>query len=215
MSKISKIYENIIEENEHIDDKLHFFFNLLLTTELEEITESRFTTVFILKMFHAFLHGANIDIIIEEIKNLEKLDKNYRRTKPATEFNGNHLKGLWHKHYENNSLRDMALNIGTQLKFSKTFNKEALAIFNNSSLSAQEKVSKLSYLASGKQYLERIDGGRLTGDWIIYHIHDGKNYYLNINTGKHVGKDEILAREIRDITLFEFPFIKGDLPIFS
>ena len=69
MSKISKIYENIIEENEHIDDKLHFFFNLLLTTELEEITESRFTTVFILKMFHAFLHGANIDIIIEEIKN--------------------------------------------------------------------------------------------------------------------------------------------------
>lgn len=215
MSKISKIYENIIEENKHIDDKLHFFFNLLLTTELEEITESRFTTVFIMKMFHAFLHGANIDIIIKEIKNLEKPDKNYRRTKPATQFNGSHLKGLWHKHYEKVSLIDMAFNISQQLKFSKTFDKEVFAIINNSGLSEREKVSKLSYLASGKQYLERIDEERLTGDWIVYHIHDGKNYYLNINIGKHTGNDEILAREIKGITLFEFPFIKGDLPIFS
>jgi hypothetical protein len=215
MSKISKIYENIIEKNENLDDKLHLFFNLLLISGLEEVAESRFTTVFIMKMFHAFIKGANIDRIIYEIKNLEDPNENHSRTKPETQFTGTHLQGLWHKHYENAGLKDMAINISEQLKHSKTFDIEAFEIIKNINLSDQQKASMLGYLAFGKQYLDRIKDGRLTGDWIVYHIHKGKNYYLNINIGNHTGDDENIAREIKGATVYEFPFLKGDLPIFS
>ncbi|MEG8240848.1 hypothetical protein MKR66_11135 [Acinetobacter baumannii] len=62
-------------------------------------------------------------------------------------------------------------------------------------------------MCSGKQYIDRINDGKLTGEWIIYHHCNGKNYYLNV--GNHSDGDDALAQEIREIALFEFPFLKG------
>ena len=51
MGKIEKIYEDLKTNNENLPQEVHFFFNWLLMSNLEIITESRFTTVFIIRMF--------------------------------------------------------------------------------------------------------------------------------------------------------------------
>ena len=213
MSKILTIYENIKQRNQQIQNEVHLFFNLLLMSDLEELTESRFTTGFILKMLYAFLNNAHIESIIDEIRNLEKLNSNYKRMKPPTQFGREPLAGLWHKHYEQVGISSMALNIKRQMSASESFDKEFSDIFYDQNISQKEKIAKLAYLGSGRQYLDRIAASQLTGEWIIYHIHNGKNYYLNISA--HRDGDEIIAQEIKDIALLEFPFFEGDLPIFK
>nr|EKV2936742.1 hypothetical protein [Acinetobacter baumannii] len=54
MGKVEKIYENIKTQNENLQEEVHLFFHLLMASDFEEITESRFTSVFIIKMFYAF-----------------------------------------------------------------------------------------------------------------------------------------------------------------
>ncbi|WP_407506722.1 hypothetical protein [Acinetobacter baumannii] len=71
----------------------------------------------------------------------------------------------------------------------------------------------MAYFSSSKQYLDRIENGKLTGEWIIYHVHNQKNYYLNI--AKHNDGDAVLAEEIREIALFEFPQFRGEIPLFE
>ncbi|MBO1280958.1 hypothetical protein [Acinetobacter nosocomialis] len=213
MGRVEKIYENIKANNEHLQDEVHLFFHLLMSSDFEEITESRFTSVFLLKMFYAFLKGANLDMILCEIRNLENPDVNYKRMKPATQYKHIPLKGLWHKHFEQVGVRSMALNIKSQIKSNNGFFKEFSDICNDPNLPIIDKASKLAFLSSGKQYLEKIKSGGLTGEWIIYHVHNNKNYYLNV--GKHSDGDEILAEEIRNITLIEFPQFKDEIPLFA
>ena len=68
MGKIEKIYENL-KLIMKTCRKRFIFFNWLLMSNLEIITESRFTTVFIIKMLYAFMCGAHLDSIINEIRN--------------------------------------------------------------------------------------------------------------------------------------------------
>lgn len=213
MGKIDNIYESIKLNNNDLQDNVHFFFNLLLMSDFEQITESRFTTVFIIKMLYAFINGAHIDSIVNEIEELEKPSLKYRRMKSETQFTKLPLVGLWHKHYEQIGISSMAINIKHQINSSKTFFKDFFEIYNNLEITENEKVRQLGYLSSGQQYLDRIENGKLTGEWIIYHTYEGKNYYLSV--GKHTDGDDVLAREIRDIALFEFPFFKDSLPIFE
>ncbi|WON79113.1 hypothetical protein OK024_08995 [Acinetobacter sp. UGAL515B_02] len=213
MNKVEKIYEKIKLNNENLQGKVHLFFHLIMTSDFEELTESRFTSVFLMKMFNAFIKGANLDMILSEIRNLERPDENKRRMKPATQFKHKPLEGLWHKHYEQVGISAMALNIKNQIKVSKSFFKDFDEVLNDPMLSLEEKASQLAYLSSGKQYLERIKSGNLTGEWIVYHIHKNKNYYLNIC--KHNDDDRIIAEEIKKIALFEFPSFKNEIDIFK
>ncbi|MDH2663755.1 hypothetical protein [Acinetobacter baumannii] len=213
MGKVEKIYENIKTQNENLQEEVHLFFHLLMASDFEEITESRFTSVFIIKMFYAFFRGANLDMILCEIKNLEKLDLNYKRMKPATQFKKKPLKNLWHKHFEQIGLSSMSLNIKSQINSNPNFYKDFINIYNDPNLTLNEKASKLAYFSSSKQYLDRIENGKLTGEWIIYHVHNQKNYYLNI--GKHNDGDSVLAEEIRAIALLEFPQFRGEIPLFE
>lgn len=213
MSKIQRIYENIKANNQNLQDEVHLFFNLMLRSDFEEITESRFTSIFIIKLFYAFIRGAHLNSIFSEIRNLEKPYEGYIRMKPPTQFKKEPLKGLWHKHFEQIGMRSMALNMRSQINLDPNFSKEFSEIYNNEYISLNEKVKQLGYLSTTKQYLNRIDNGMLTGEWIIYHIHNNKNFYLNVC--KHNDGDLIIANEIKEISLFEFPDFKDELPIFK
>ncbi|MDT1873086.1 hypothetical protein FPK84_30720, partial [Acinetobacter baumannii] len=69
------------------------------------------------------------------------------------------LKGLWHKHFEQIGLSSMSLNIKSQINSNPNFYKDFIDIYNDPNLTLNEKVSKLAYLSSSKQYLDRIENG--------------------------------------------------------
>ena len=91
-----------------------------MNSDFEEITESRFTSVFLIKCSMHSL-GANIDMILSEMRNLENPDINYKRMKPPTLFKYMPLKGLWHKHFEQIGLSSMSLNIKSQINSNPNF----------------------------------------------------------------------------------------------
>jgi hypothetical protein len=54
-------------------------------------------------------------------------------------------------------------------------------------------------------YRERSREGKLTGHWIVFAEHNGKNYYLCLAT--HEEGDEVVAERIKDGCCAEFPFL--------
>lgn len=67
-------------------------------------------------------------------------------------------------------------------------------------------------LVSGT-YQRLRDAQKLTGEWIVYAVHQGQNYYLAI--WEHAHGDELLRSEIERLCVPEFPFLKGILPPLS
>jgi hypothetical protein len=46
----------------------------------------------------------------------------------------------------------------------------------------------------------------MTGEWLVYAIHEGQNYYLCLGT--HKSGDDALRQQIDLICVPEFPFLK-------
>jgi hypothetical protein len=58
-------------------------------------------------------------------------------------------------------------------------------------------------------YADRARAQELTGEWIVFAKHEGKNYYLCL-AGHDEGDDHIFAR-ISDGCAYEFPFLSDVL----
>jgi len=54
-------------------------------------------------------------------------------------------------------------------------------------------------------YADRARAQELSGEWIVFAKHEGKNYYLTL-AAHYEGDDQIFAR-IRDGCVGEFPFL--------
>jgi hypothetical protein len=59
----------------------------------------------------------------------------------------------------------------------------------------------------GQIYAKRSRAQKLTGEWIVFAKHEGKNYYLTL-AAHGEGDDHIFAR-IRDGCVSEFPFLSS------
>ena len=121
---------------------------------------------------HVENETANIFPIIEEIGALDG-SKNARpsRTKPAGQFKGRWLKGLWHKHYT------QARFMLTNLKRHWTPDRLRCLIMNSfGSPEFSEDLSK--GIVQG--YWERGSEGRLTGEWLVLAKQGDVNYYLTL-----------------------------------
>lgn len=210
MSRILKTYQNVQRACPNMPREAHLFFNRLLESDLEKRVESRFTSTFIIRLVDVLANGADIEALLEAINNLELgvVDK----MKPPKKFQHEPLKGLWHAHYQEVGLPSMCRNIKNQIKSDKKFKSEFHKILNDQDLSLSKKIDHLAEFSSSTQYKTRVANNLLTGEWIIYHIHNGKNYYLNVCS--HSDSDVEIAEEIKEVSLFEFPFFKGSLPIF-
>lgn len=55
-------------------------------------------------------------------------------------------------------------------------------------------------------YEDRVARG-LTGDWIIFGIHESKNYYLDLGTHSEGEDGESLYKKLRNGCQAEFPFL--------
>jgi hypothetical protein len=102
-------------------------------------------------------------------------------TKTATPFNHPPLKGLWHKHFFSAHfvVQNIILGLGKD-----GLEKLVSEVMDpaKSSVVTREMVRELAYRAVHDPLNTRAAQERLTGEWIVYLPHRGKNYYLCCNT---------------------------------
>jgi hypothetical protein len=172
--------------------------------ELDKAAPGRYSWLLVLQtLLHTQTHGIDPTMIVEEIKALEGKPSRIR-TKPASEFKNEPLKGLWHKHFF--SARFIAHNIKNQLSGGrlKTLISE---VFNpaKSPVVTAQMINELSHRVVSESFEAREQEGKLTGEWIVFAKHDGKNYYLTIST--HNTGDEVIYEQIKSVCFPQFPFL--------
>jgi hypothetical protein len=122
-------------------------------------------------------------------------------TKPAAEFSRFPLKGLWHQHYF--SPRFMAHNMFTELGvggFDRIF--QEVCDPAKSEFFTDEMAKELSHRVTVEQFWNRFEGRRLTGEWVIFARHNGKNHYLCCAT--HEEGDDAICKRIKDLCTVDF-----------
>ena len=74
----------------------------------------------------------------------------------------------------------------------------------SSAAEANEIAKNIAHGVTGL-YLDRSNRQRLTGKWIIFAEHDGKNYYLCL--AEHDEGNDVIAKRIKSGCREEFPFL--------
>ncbi|WP_313171825.1 hypothetical protein [Massilia oculi] len=177
---------------------------------LDQLIPGRYSSLFVFNLM-SLERVSHIDVtpVIKEIQQLEGRGAGLQM-KPATEFTGDRLKGLWHQHFFVTHPSALAQNILNQLRGGRL---EALA---KQHLSAEGPLSTSAIrdftdaLVTGSLE-ERAEAGRLTGEWIIFANEDKGKFYLSIET--HNQDDNVIAQNLRTACLPQFPFLsKYPLP---
>lgn len=177
---------------------------------LNRAAPGRYSMLLVLGLFGGMKSGRQDPAkIIHEINALEGRGGT-SQTKPPTQFNEEPLKGLWHKHYLQDGLSSMAMNL------KKGLNKYGLPLFDQRVQEAQAageerfvSEADIPSLASdlvGGNWSRLIADQALTGEWIVYAQHEGKNYYLALGFHKDRPHDQ-LRRAIESVCCQEFPFL--------
>jgi len=178
---------------------------------LEAVAPGRYSILLVLGLFGGCKSGLlNPAKVIHEIKALEGIGTP-SQLKPPILFKSpkSPLKGLWHKHYLEDGLGSMAINL------KKGIDKYGLPLFKQRMREAEEageeryvSIEDCKLLADDAvqgNWMRLASAGALTGEWIVYAQHKGENYYLCL--GKHDSGDGYLREQIEAICFHEFPFL--------
>lgn len=120
------------------------------------------------------------------------------------------LKGLWHKHYQQNGIRSLAMNIGNALKryglpYAKQKVNEAKAAGELRHFSVED-VKPIVNDALHNNFVQLGKDGAVSGEWLLFATHEGKNYYLCLTT--HDKSQHAEVRQHIDVLCSrEFPFL--------
>lgn len=174
--------------------------------ELDRIAPGRYSSLFVLNLF--LLGEVNrIDPVhvIVEMKALEGKGPSF--TKPETEFRGQHLRGLWHKHFLPPLPSAIAHNILNQLGKNGLRNI-ADEVFgpHMGEICTKEMLDEFTTKAVTGSLSQRSDDNRLTGEWIVFAKEGGQNYYLGV--WSHTQEDEQIVSSLKAGCLHEFPFLE-------
>ncbi|UIZ94917.1 hypothetical protein GBN67_08175 [Acinetobacter johnsonii] len=213
MNNIDEIYNDIKVNNQDIDERIHILFQVLKETDFQDVTGGRFSLLFIMKLIKAMVSDDAVMRILGEIEILENKADQTSLTKPESDFKRGKIKGLWHKHYLPTGLKSISKNLEMQFEYKNKEIKSDINKILKGHLDDMEKSRAISSLVVTKQLSDRFKEKRITGEWIIYHVHNNQKYYLDI--ANHEDDEDVIAKSIRDIALKEFPEFQGSLPIFS
>ncbi|QFY44915.1 hypothetical protein F6R98_02935 [Candidatus Methylospira mobilis] len=188
--------------------ELTYFANFI---GLEAIAPGRYSMLLLLGLFGGFKSGAlNPAKVIHEIQALEGIGTP-SQLKPPSQFNRpkSPLKGLWHKHYLEDGLRALALNV------KKGLDLYGIPLFQQCMREAQEAgeeryvtIEDIKPLANdvvSGNWKRLANAEALSGEWIIYAQHEGKNHYLCL--ARHDSGDDYIRQQIDAICCHEFPFL--------
>lgn len=149
----------------------------------------------------------HVPMIMEEVRALEGKRQSY--TRPAEPFLREHLTGLHKKHFYQTSLigrnlqNEWKLQSQRSTKFRdmiwRTLKKTSDPLLASQEI-AQNFVRGLS---------ERERRGDLDGEWVVFAIWEGKNYYLTL--AHHKEGDVEIRKRILNFCLEQFPFVQDIL----
>ena len=147
---------------------------------------------FLMELAASSLQG-QIDVfrVAEEIAGLEGRPGRGTATKPPTQFNGEYLRGYWHKHHS--QATDMPRNL--LLEFKRDDTLERVWGKYEGQLITEEMVKELTYEMVIGNHRRRASEGRLTGEWIVYARDSDRNTYLTL--AEHHEADEEIALRLR------------------
>jgi hypothetical protein len=144
--------------------------------------------------------------VLDELDFLDGVKRSSKAKSPEP-FRHPLLRRFWHKHYS--SARHIPRNIGLRWGLDRGGNQaldQALAAIAREHGEDPDMWPRvLAHRLTVEGYEARA--GRLTGEWILYAMHEGRNYYLTLGTHKE-GKDpeEPLSR-LRRHCAAEWPFL--------
>ena len=181
---------------------------------LERVAPGRYSLLLVFDLINGYeSRRLNPAKIMCEIEALEKCGQESRLKAPVQNKH-QPLKGLWHKHYLPDSVGSIARNLFKGLKNHglpqlKRLIDEAIASGEERYFSEQD-VNIISHDAVYSTWERLIDNCELTGEWIIFAKHGGKNYYLCI--GNHdKAQHANLRKHIDAVCCKEFPFLSSIL----
>lgn len=132
-----------------------------------------------------------------------------RGTRPEEPFRGAILKGLQKKHFAD--ARFLAENMAAHFAFKKGGNARLEAVVaqafeeNTSGYVDEQFCRTMAHLSTVAVMEERSRAGRLTGEWIIFHRHQGQNFYLTL--ASHQETDEEILKRVQLACSFDrLPF---------
>lgn len=176
---------------------------------------SRMSELFLIDLYiYCQEFGVAPGQIIQEIEGMEPGGSTKRGTKPAEPFTKEALRGLWHKHFFSAPFMAVNLQDGWRKGRLRKLVSESLDPSKAKPGETQEEFAdRVSRELARRAVNETLDlrrgDGKLTGEWIIFARHEGKNYYLCLNT--HKNGDAYISARIIEFCLDEFPFVSDIL----
>lgn len=177
---------------------------------LDRIAPGRFSLLLLLGLFGGYRSGRQgPEKVMREIEALEGIGAP-SQFKPPTIFRDPPLEGLWHKHYLQDGLPSMAQNLKQGLE---QFGIPVMEkMIKETQESGEERVFEEEHLGQivndivTGNWTRLAENQALTGEWIVFAKHEGKNYYLCLgfhNRSSHLQ----LRQQIDAICTQEFPFL--------
>lgn len=176
---------------------------------LERLVPGRYSALLVANLIGGALSGVqNPAKIVREIRQLEQ--GQLGRFKKPIQNRHPPLKGLWHKHYQQDGLRSYARNVEQGLKrlgipFFAEKIREAEAAGEERYLQPEDVPALVDDIVEGNR--QRLASRQeLTGEWLIFAKHAGQNYYLTTAFHDATTHDRV-RQQIDAVCCVEFPFL--------
>lgn len=165
----------------------------------------RTSLAFAARLAHAYSNGLGYHQILDELDYLEGL-RGSLGTKAEAPFKGPELRPLWHKHFSapRHVLKNIGLHWGLGGQRNRDLNRMLRRIAEKAS---SDWIGQVCHQFVMGGYEQRVRECRLTGDWIIFAKHEGRNYYLDLATHAEADDQQALMQKIRLGSEAEFPFL--------
>lgn len=174
----------------------------------------RLSTAFALNLeLIRITRGFNICSVMDEIAALEQPTSRPSSTKASERFGGAIMGRFWHKHYST------AQHMGHNLRMHWTGPyAEKKGLFGQTLNEIYPDREKLITPDEARGMLARLHqtlleglerrkaAARMTGEWIIYYQHEGRNYYLDIAWHSEQADEQALYDRLNESCAWEFPF---------
>lgn len=129
--------------------------------------------------------------IVEEIRLLEQNLETSSSTKPATPFKGPHLAGYWHKHYF--AAAFIPENLCLEMHRDDTVER-VLGKYAGQTITHEHLDELVDRLVLGNLEARGL-ASRLTGEWLVFSMAQGKRTYLTL--ARHDEGDEAIIERVR------------------